>query len=77
MLLTMAQITALADGSSGNVSMVVTPSAGTMDTLRIGDTVQIVVSNSAMTVETFSFNVKFDNTKFECMSITGTKNPSK
>ena len=77
MLLTMAPITALADGSSANVNMVVTPSAGTMDTLRIGDTVQIVVSNSAMTVETFSFNVKFDNTKFECMSITGTKNPLK
>ena len=76
MLLTMAPITALADGSSGNVSMVVTPSAGTMDTLRIGDTVQIEVSNSAMTVETFTFNVKFDKTKFECTSITGTKDPS-
>ena len=77
MLLTMAPITALADGSSGNVSMVVTPSAGTMKTLHIGDTVQIVVSNSAMTVETFTFNVKFDKTKFECTSITGTKKPSK
>ena len=71
MLLTMAPITALADGSSGNVSMVVTPSAGTMDTLRIGDTVQIVVSNSAMTVSTFTFNVKFDKEKFECTSIVG------
>lgn len=71
MLLTMAPITALADGSSANVNMVVTPSAGTMDTLRIGDTVQIVVSNSAMTVSTFTFNVKFDKEKFECTSIVG------
>lgn len=71
MLLTMAPITTLADGSSPNVNMVVTPSAGTMDTLRIGDTVQIVVSNSAMTVSTFTFNVKFDKEKFECTSIVG------
>ena len=42
-----------------------------MDTLHVGDTVTVTVSNQAMTVSTFTFNVQFDKDKFECTSIVG------
>ena len=69
MLLSITPVTALAEGS--NVSMTVTPSTGTMESLHIGDSVTVVVSNTAMTVSTFTFNIAFDTEKFECTSIVG------
>ena len=69
LLLSLVPATALA--ASGNISMTVSPSTGTMDTLHVGDTVTVTVSNTAMTVSTFTFNVKFDKEKFECTSIVG------
>ena len=69
LLLSLVPATALA--ASGNISMTVSPSAGTMDTLHVGDTVTVTVSNQAMTVSTFTFNVQFDKDKFECTSIVG------
>ena len=69
LLLSLVPATALA--ASGNVSMTVSPSTGTMDTLHVGDTVTVTVSNQAMTVSTFTFNVQFDKDKFECTSIVG------
>ena len=59
----------MAEGS--NVSMTVTPSTGTMESLHIGDSVTVAVSNTAMTVSTFTFNIAFDTEKFECTSIVG------
>ncbi len=69
LLLSLVPATALA--ASGNISMTVSPSTGTMDTLHVGDTVTVTVSNQAMTVSTFTFNVQFDKDKFECTSIVG------
>ena len=69
MVLTIVPVTALAAGA--NISMVVTPSAGTMNTLHVGDSVTVVVSNKAMTVSTFTFNIAFNKDKFECKSIVG------
>ena len=69
LLLSLVPATALA--ASGNISMTVSPSTGTMDTLHVGDTVTVTVSNQAMTVSTFTFNVPFDKDKFECTSIVG------
>ena len=76
MLISLMPTVVLAAGS--NISMTVTPSAHTLDTLRVGDTVTVTVVNNAMTVTSFVFNVKFDKDKFECKSIKGTgKNPDK
>ena len=69
LLLSLVPATALA--ASGNISMTVSSSTGKMDTLYVGDTVTVTVSNTAMTVSTFTFNVKFDKEKFECTSIVG------
>ena len=69
LLLSLVPATALA--ASGNISMTVSSSTGKMDTLHVGDTVTVTVSNTAMTVSTFTFNVKFDKEKFECTSIVG------
>ena len=69
LLLSLVPATALA--ASGNISMTVSSSTGEMDTLHVGDTVTVTVSNTAMTVSTFTFNVKFDKEKFECTSIVG------
>lgn len=69
MVLTIVPVTALAAGA--NISMVVTPSAGTMNTLHVGDSVTVVVSNKAMTVSTFTFNIAFNKDKFKCESIVG------
>lgn len=69
LLLSLVPATALA--ASGNISMTVSSSTGKMDTLHVGDTVTVTVSNQAMTVSTFTFNVQFDKDKFECVSIVG------
>ena len=69
LLLSLVPATALA--ASGNISMTVSSSTGKMDTLHAGDTVTVTVSNQAMTVSTFTFNVQFDKDKFECVSIVG------
>ena len=70
MLLSLVPVTAVAEGA--NISMALTyPDGRTAETLQKGDTVTLTVSNNAMTVSSFTFNVSFDKEKFECVSIAG------
>ena len=70
MLLSLVPVTAVAEGA--NISMALTyPDGRTAETLQEGDTVTLAVSNNAMTVSSFTFNISFDKDKFECVSIVG------
>ena len=56
-----------ADGET-NVSFTVSK-----DTVEIGDTVEVVVSYSDMTVSSFACGIFFNKDKFECTSIVGAR----
>lgn len=64
MVLTLVPAIALADGSSGNVSLAVDKT-----TANVGDTITVTLSNKAMTVGTFTCGMKFDKGMLECSSI--------